>query len=414
MRTSASRSYSASRSKPSPTSPTGTTRPFRRTMRTAALAISSPLAVAVTITVSAPSRSDQPSTAASASSGVTTSSAPSPAASSRRRSTGSTPTTRHPAARTICTVSSPSRPSPTTTTRSPSAGSARRTPCSAIAPIAPNAACVWATPSGTAQARFPGTETTSAWFARPAPAQATRWPTRKSASPPVSMHGARARVAERRVGRRRAADEVDRLAHPVLACVLEGLADEVRIANRARRQRPGASRDDGTFRPAGDRRGGVRDEQRPRRRAGSGRVDDLCLAVAHDDLLHRRQASGALGGRAGSLSCCCGQSPQDPFCRRHAPEHDEDRADRGRARSATGRVRARAGRHGTALRPRDVRDLPRGARRRRAGLLARRRVGVARAADRARDGAARAGAAGGGAGRGARPGRRELDGGRGA
>ena len=33
----------------------------------------------------------------------------------------------------------------------------------------------------------PGTDTTSAWFARPAPAQATRCPTRKSANPPVSI-----------------------------------------------------------------------------------------------------------------------------------------------------------------------------------------------------------------------------------
>ncbi len=55
-----------------------------------------------------------------------------------------------------------------------------------MAPIAANDASRIVTPSGTGTTRFGGTDTTSAWFARPAPAQATRWPTWSPAWPPVS------------------------------------------------------------------------------------------------------------------------------------------------------------------------------------------------------------------------------------
>jgi hypothetical protein len=171
---------------PSPIRPTGTTLPLRRTIFTASLTIASLGAEAQTTTVSAPRPPDQSSAAWTAPSGASTRSAPSCSASCRRRSTGSMPSTRQPLARRIWTVSSPSRPRPTTTTRSPSAGSARRTPWSAIAPSVVNAASRTGTPSGTGATRLPGTETTSAWLARPAPAQATAWPTLKSAMPPVS------------------------------------------------------------------------------------------------------------------------------------------------------------------------------------------------------------------------------------
>ena len=48
--------------------------------------------------------------------------------------------TRQPCARRICTASRPIAPSPITTARSPSCGSASRTPCSAMAPSVVNAA----------------------------------------------------------------------------------------------------------------------------------------------------------------------------------------------------------------------------------------------------------------------------------
>ena len=53
-------------------------------------------------------------------------------------------------------------------------------------------------------------------------------------------HPASARVAERRVVADRAADELDRVADAVLACVLQRLEHEVRVADGAHRKRAAA------------------------------------------------------------------------------------------------------------------------------------------------------------------------------
>jgi hypothetical protein len=74
----------------------------------------------------------------------------------------------------------PTSPQPITATLSPSLTSATRTPCKAIEAIVVSAAASIGTPSGTLAQRLPGTLTSVAWFAWPAPAQATRSPTAMS------------------------------------------------------------------------------------------------------------------------------------------------------------------------------------------------------------------------------------------
>ena len=179
-------------------------------------------------------------------------------------------------------------PSPTTTTRSPSVGSARRTPCMAIAPSVVKAACSTDTPSGTAATRFAGTDTTSAWLARPAPAHATRWPTRSWGTPPVSSTDAGRGIAQRVVRRRGAACHVDRLAHAVLAHVAQGGGHELRISDRAHRQRPAAAGlDRRALGAARDHRRRVGNQDMPGLRTRSRVISNDRLAATEHYLLHR-------------------------------------------------------------------------------------------------------------------------------
>jgi len=96
------------------------------------------------------------------SSGVIAAVAPSFSASSHRVLTKSTPITCIPPARSICTNSCPSKPSPITQAVSPSCISACLYPCNAIAPTVANAACFIDTSAGTATARFFGMKLISA------------------------------------------------------------------------------------------------------------------------------------------------------------------------------------------------------------------------------------------------------------
>ena len=122
--------------------------------------------------------------------------------------------------------------------------------------------------SGTGATRLAGTDTTSAWFARPAPAQATRWPTWNAGDAAGVEHGARARVAERVCpGRPRRATSPIVSRTPCSRACLSVWRDEVRVLDRARGERAGAGRDDRALGAARDRRCRVGDEHRAGRRA---------------------------------------------------------------------------------------------------------------------------------------------------
>ena len=169
-----------SRSSPSPTSPTGTTRPLRRSMRTASLTRSPPFAEARDDDgVGAGAVRSRPATASPASSGLERELGAELARRARGAApAGSTPTTRQPAARSTWTVISPSRPEPddddALAERRLGAAHAleRDRPERGERRVAQRDALGHRARRGSA-----GRTTTSAWFARPAPAQATRWPT---------------------------------------------------------------------------------------------------------------------------------------------------------------------------------------------------------------------------------------------
>ena len=115
--------------------------------------------------------------------------------------------------------------------------------------------------------------------------------------------GARARVAERIVLGDSAAHSADRLAHAMVARVPERLRDEVRVLDRARRERARTGSDDGALRPARDRRSRVRHEYRTRARRRLRDLDDLGLSAPQNDLFHAVSVSGAKGP---SNSLCSG------------------------------------------------------------------------------------------------------------
>ncbi len=112
-----------------PVAPTAITLPRSRAMAPARATGSEEGVSAQTITASKPRPAEKARAASSASSRRTAASAPSRRASFTRAGFKSTPITRHPAARAICTVSSPSNPRPITPTDSPSAASLSRNPC---------------------------------------------------------------------------------------------------------------------------------------------------------------------------------------------------------------------------------------------------------------------------------------------
>ena len=91
--------------------------------------------------------------------------APSCAARPTRWGERSIATTRHPAARAIWIVNTPTSPAPITATVSPMRISACRKPCSAMAPIVVKEAAIVDTPEGMWTARLRGTKLISAWLA---------------------------------------------------------------------------------------------------------------------------------------------------------------------------------------------------------------------------------------------------------
>ena len=108
---------------------------------------------------------------------------PEASAAALRLGSGSMPSTRQPAALASWIDKRPTNPRPMTATVSPSWTSARRNPCSATAPNVVNAPDSQSTLSGRPTTRLLGTLTISACTAYPAPAHATRWPTRNPVTP---------------------------------------------------------------------------------------------------------------------------------------------------------------------------------------------------------------------------------------
>ena len=140
------------------------------------------LVEAVIITASTPRPREKVCAAASTSSPVpelTTHSAPNCRARLKRFASKSTPSTRQPCARNICTVRSPISPKPVTTTHSPRVGFASRMPCRPIAASTVKAADSSETESGMRAQRFFGTQTISACL----PLLATRSPNAKPSTP---------------------------------------------------------------------------------------------------------------------------------------------------------------------------------------------------------------------------------------
>ena len=171
---------------------------------------------------------------------ASTTSAPKPSASSRRSGSKSMPSTRHPWARSSCTVSRPIRPSPVTTTARRAWAAARRMPCRAMLPMRGERRVVAATPVGhLARIRLAGTATTSAC----GPFEATRSPDRERRSRRTRPRPlADVPVAERHRLLELGADRVDRRPRPSVRALSSTSPHPVGLLPRLVEQSPGRSR----------------------------------------------------------------------------------------------------------------------------------------------------------------------------
>ena len=174
-----------------------------------------------------------------------------------------------------------------TATVSPSVGCTRRTPWSAIAPSVTVEAASVSSPSGIRTARLTGTSISSAWFAIPAPAQATRSPARK----PLDLvadrdDDARGRIAGRQPGREHPADALVRAREALVLRDLEHALRMVRLLQRTPVERQPGHADARQLGPDRDARVLDADEERPRRRARRRHFLDRDAAAADQHLLH--------------------------------------------------------------------------------------------------------------------------------
>ena len=225
---------------------------------------------------------------------------------------------------------------------------------------------------------------------------------------------ARARVAERIVLGDSAAHRADRLPHAVVARVLERLRDEVRVLDRARRERARSGGDDGALGPARDRRRRVRHEYRTRARRRLWDLDDLRLSAPQNDLFHAVSVSSAKAAGPGFSLCSLAMARRRrvlsvvgtrPNMMKIAPIA----AELGRRGDEFEHVLVHTGQHyDREMSEIFLEELGVGE----PDYSLRRRVGLARAADRCGHGAPRAGAARGRARHRPRPRRCELDDGR--
>src|SRR6266851_5637572 len=176
--------YMLLRDTPMPTAPTTIMRPRSRRILAAVSAGSTESVAAVRIAASTPYRENSSIDDASVGSlAATARCAPNSAARLTRWGERSIATTRHPAARRIWIVNTPTSPAPITATVSPITTSACRTPCIAMAPMVVKEAATEDTCDGMRTARLRGTKLISAWLAYVPPPQATRSPTRNSCTP---------------------------------------------------------------------------------------------------------------------------------------------------------------------------------------------------------------------------------------
>src|SRR6266436_8355236 len=176
--------YMLLRDTPMPTAPTTIMRPRSRKILAAISAGSAESVAAVKIAASTPylENSVMLDTSIGSLAGIA-SCAPNSAARWTRWGERSMATTRHPAARAIWIVNTPTSPAPITATVSPIAKFACRKPCRAIAPIVVREAAADDTREGTCTARLRGIKFISAWLAYVPPPQATRSPARNSCTP---------------------------------------------------------------------------------------------------------------------------------------------------------------------------------------------------------------------------------------
>src|SRR5260370_4260317 len=176
--------YMLLRDTPMPTAPTTIMRPRSRKILAAISAGSAESVAAVKIAASTPylENSVMLDTSIGSLAGIA-SCAPNSAARWTRWGERSMATTRHPAARAIWIVNTPTSPAPITATASPMPTLACRKPCIAMAPIVVKEAAAIDTCDGICTARLRGTKLISAWLAYVPPPQATRSPARNSCAP---------------------------------------------------------------------------------------------------------------------------------------------------------------------------------------------------------------------------------------
>src|SRR6266436_3275653 len=176
--------YMLLRDTPMPTAPTTIMRPRSRKILAAISAGSAESVAAVKIAASTPylENSVMLDTSIGSLAGIA-SCAPNSAARWTRWGERSMATTRHPAARAIWIVNTPTSPAPITATASPMPTLACRKPCIAMAPIVVKEAAAIDTCDGICTARLRGTKLISAWLAYVPPPQATRSPARNSCTP---------------------------------------------------------------------------------------------------------------------------------------------------------------------------------------------------------------------------------------
>ena len=276
-------------------SPTGTTRPLRRSMRTASLMSSSPFADAVSTTASAPAPSVQAATASLASPGASASSAPSSEAELASVVDGLDP--RHAATGGAQSLQGDQAEQPEPDDDDAIAEGRLDPPHPLERDRADRG-------EGRVSHRYALGDGDDEVRRHRDGLGVVRAARAGAGDPPANVqpcnaarieNRAGARVPERQVLRHRSLDEADRLADAVVARVAERLRDELGVLDGSRRQGAGAGRDCRALRPARDCRCRIGDEDGAGRRRRFGHLDDLGLSAPQNKLFHADESIGNEG-----------------------------------------------------------------------------------------------------------------------
>ena len=279
------------------TSPTSTTRPLRRQASKALLSSPASPPAAVTITASAPRPPVRSRTPATKSRSLTVKPASSPRACARatRSWRTSTPITTAPAAFSICTVIWPSRPRPSTATRSPRPGSAAAHALQRDRPERAERRLL----EGNAvrderhQVARHHVDARVVGVAGACAGDAIALPDVGDVLAHLD-HDARARVAARHLGRDPRPHQLGRRLQAVARYPVHDLLDERGVADRFQHEilAPAAAADAGRLGPGADQRVAGAHQHGARPHHGLRHLDHPDLAAAHRHLQHAALPGG--------------------------------------------------------------------------------------------------------------------------